>query len=418
MNTRMSDISDSALLHDNVTARDEEAFGELVRRHLPLVYSAAARRLGDDLPATEDVAQAVFVQLAQKARELSKHPVLAGWLYVTASRMAASHCRYLERRQRRETLTMNADDHASTHSDPIWPEIKPFLDDAMQELGDEYRDAVVLRYFDGHDFGSVGRALGVTSDAARMRVARGLERLRALLKRRGITSTVVTLEALLLRESVEAVPAGLAVSIGRAVRTLPTAGASVPALAGGTKALVFATAFLLIVGMGTVVLRGPRTPGSTSTEDQLRPTAGSGDAIRLLQGRPRIRPQGAQVDPKLVEALGYLRSALFATTLGTAERVSLLEQSAGMLVGLEGESIELFREALNAADPGVVSMAIEGIGRFGSLPREFGPELLALLENPERASDFGRSARTAAATHPGVQQPTERFVALLRGRGT
>jgi hypothetical protein len=35
---------------------------------------------------------------------------------------------------------------------------------------------------------AVGRTLGLTSDAARTRVARGLERLRSLPKRRGITS--------------------------------------------------------------------------------------------------------------------------------------------------------------------------------------------------------------------------------------
>jgi DNA-directed RNA polymerase specialized sigma24 family protein len=319
-------------------------------------------------------------------------------------------------RQRRETLIMNADDRPYTPSDPTWPELKPFLDDAMQELAEDDRHAVVLRYLDGHDFAAVGRTLGLTSDAARMRVGRGLERLRSLLKRRGITSTAVALEALLLRESVEAVPAGLARSIGRAVGALPAAGASVPALAGGTKALVVAMASLLIVGLGTVVLRGPRTPGATSTSERLRPAAGSGDAIRLLRGRPRFRPQGAPVDPKLAEALGYLRSALFNTALARAERGRLLEQSAGMLVGLEGEAIALFREALNAADPEVVSMAIEGIGRFGSLPREFGPELLALLENPAFKDEVGLIANRLLPAMLVADSPVQTLLSLLESR--
>ena len=416
MNTRMSEISDSALLKSYVTARDEEAFSELVQRHLPMVYSAATRRLGNDLAAAEDVAQTVFLQLAWKARELIKHPVLAGWLYVTASRVAAAHSRHLERRQRRENLTMNANDPTSTPSDPTWLELKPFLDDAMQELADQDRHALVLRYFDGHDFASVGSALGLTSDAARMRVARGVERLRFLLKRRGITSTVVALEALLLRHSVEAVPAGLAVSIARAVRTLAATGTSVTAIAGGTKAVAVAAVFLLIAGIGTAVLRGPQTPGSMRTSAGLRPVLGSGDTIRLLRGQSRIRPQGAPVDPNLVEALGYLRSALFNTPLGRAERARLLEQSSGMLVGLEGESIALFREALNSADPEVVWMAIEGIGRFGSLPREFGEELLALLENPAFKNEVGLIANRLLPAMLVADSPVQTLLSLMESR--
>jgi RNA polymerase sigma factor (sigma-70 family) len=421
MKMRISEMSDSALLRDYVEARDEEAFAELVRRHLSLVYSAAARRLGNDLPAAEDVAQGVFVQLAQKGRELTQHPVLAGWLYVTASRMAAAHIRHLERRQRRENLIVKADDDASTLSEPTWAELKPFVDDAMQELADDDRHAVVLRYFDGRDFASVGRELGLTADAARMRVTRGLERLRSLLKRRGITSSVLALEALLLRESVQAVPAGLAQSISKAVWSLPTAAASVPALSGATKALVVLALLVLLGGVGTATWRGAwsgRTsmPGLSSASDRSHRLMASGDAMRLLRGRPRLRPQGAPVDPKVAEALGYLRSALFNTSLGGAERTRLLEQSAGMLVGFEGEAIALFREALTATDPDVVAMAIEGIGRFGSLPREFGAELLALLENPAFKDSAGLIANRLLPAVLVMDSPVQVLLALLERR--
>ena len=392
MNTRTSELSDSGLLREYVAHGDEDAFAELVRRHLPMVYSAAARRLNLDPLAAEDVSQTVFVQLAKEGGRLSHHPVLAGWLYLTATRMAADHSRRQVRRQRRENLTMNLEDPEPAASNPAWPELKPVLDEAMRELPDDDRHAVILRYFEGRKFSAVGGELGLTADAARMRVARGLERLRTYLKERGIASSVVALEAILSQESVQAVPVGLAHSIARSIRGLPTAGLAAPVLAGGTKLLAVAVVLLFAASAGWVAFR-PRQPVNSSdlssSADRSRLAPASGDSVRLLLGRVRVRPAGARVDPKVVEALGYLRSALFDTQLDKLERARLLNQSAGMLVGAEGESISLFREALTAADADVVSMAIEGIGRFGALPREFGVELLSLLENPDFKDQAG-----------------------------
>ena len=63
----MPDVSDIGLLQDYNRHASEEAFGELVRRHVNLVYSTALRHAG--IPAhAEEIAQAVFIILARKAR--------------------------------------------------------------------------------------------------------------------------------------------------------------------------------------------------------------------------------------------------------------------------------------------------------------------------------------------------------------
>lgn len=70
---------DVQLLRQYVETAAESAFSELVNRHLPLVYHAAARQLGTDDHLAADVAQGVFLLLATKARGRVTHASLTGW---------------------------------------------------------------------------------------------------------------------------------------------------------------------------------------------------------------------------------------------------------------------------------------------------------------------------------------------------
>src|SRR5215472_16984784 len=81
-------MNDRELLQRYATGRCEAAFTELVKRYVDLVYSAALRQVGGDAHLAEDVAQAVFIDLARKAASLPQRAVLAGWFY-TGTRSAA-----------------------------------------------------------------------------------------------------------------------------------------------------------------------------------------------------------------------------------------------------------------------------------------------------------------------------------------
>ena len=59
--------SDTELLRRYAEEKSEGAFGELVERHLNLVYFAALRQVGDPHVA-EEVAQSVFNDLARRGR--------------------------------------------------------------------------------------------------------------------------------------------------------------------------------------------------------------------------------------------------------------------------------------------------------------------------------------------------------------
>ncbi len=95
-------------------------------------------------------------------------------------------------------------------ADALWQQVRPELDDVMHELNQEDRIAVVLRFFEGRSLREVGLTLGLTENAARMRVERSLEKLRGLLAQRGAKSTASTLAAVLAAGAVMTAPSTLA----------------------------------------------------------------------------------------------------------------------------------------------------------------------------------------------------------------
>src|SRR5204862_5555541 len=80
---------DRELLQRYHETDSEEAFAELVRRYLDLVYTAALRQVNGDAHIAQDVAQTVFSDLARKAITLARREILSGWLY-TATYFAAA----------------------------------------------------------------------------------------------------------------------------------------------------------------------------------------------------------------------------------------------------------------------------------------------------------------------------------------
>jgi RNA polymerase sigma factor (sigma-70 family) len=232
----------------------EEAFAELVRRHIGLAHSAARRQLPGEAAAA-DVTQAVFTELARQARRLARHPALAGWLYTTTRRLAARHVRGETRRRRREqeahAMQQLARDEAP---EPAWDRLGPVLDAAMHDLGETDRLAVLLRCFEQRPFAEVGVRLGLSENAARMRVDRALDRLRGHLARRGVTSTAAALALALGGHAVATVPASLATSV-TAGALAGTAGPILGILTfmASTKLKAVAAA-ALVIGAGTALV--------------------------------------------------------------------------------------------------------------------------------------------------------------------
>ena len=261
------------LVVEYVQRGSEDAFRDLVTRYLGLVYSAALRLVGGDAHLAKDVSQMVFMDLAREARALPDEVMLGGWLHRHTCFVAAKTMRGERRRHHREkqAVEMNAlEDQAGSE----FCGIAPLLDEAINELAEPDRRAILLRFFEQREFRSIGETLGSSEDAARVRVNRALEKLQSLLKRRGITSTATALSLVLSAHAVQSAPAGLALSIAAAA--LAGTGAAATAAVTVTKTLTMTTIQKTLIAAAVAAALGT---GFYQTQQRARLR----DQLRLLQ---------------------------------------------------------------------------------------------------------------------------------------
>ena len=265
-------VDDAQLLRRYVQEHSEEAFTALVQRHVNLVYFAALRRVDGDHHLADDVTQRVFGDLARKASSLTGRSTLAGWLY-TSTRYAAAQAVRSEQRRRRHEQEAHLMREIDSISDGNWEQLRPIIDEALDELNERDREVVLLRYFENRPLAEVGMKCRLSPNAARMRVDRALEKMRTLLARRGIASTSSALATAFIAQSALAAPAGLIAnvvsgSLGQAATTTLTLAL--------WKILTVAT----LAGIGAGVIYHEAKPNDVSTLTAVTPA----------EDRPAVTP--------------------------------------------------------------------------------------------------------------------------------
>lgn len=301
---------DAALLRHYVANRSEAAFAELVRRHIGLVHATALRRVGGDAHLADDVTQTVFITLARKAPALLGRTSLAGWLYLSTQMAAAGVVRGEQRRKARETTAHTMDlTNAPDRPTADLAQLRPLLDDALVTLKEDEREAIVLRFFQKQTFAEIGEALRVTEEAARKRVDRSLDKLHALLVRRGITSSVVALGVALTAAGVSVPPDSLVAQVTTAAVTQAAAeGAAVTVTGLATTLLSVAAAAAVALGALALLTQHHANESLAAEVAQL---GRQNEAISLLRaGNERMVRAITQADtrPKAVAVAPVART--------------------------------------------------------------------------------------------------------------
>jgi RNA polymerase sigma factor (sigma-70 family) len=174
-----------------VREASEPAFAALVNRYVNLVYGSALRQLRDRHLA-EDVTQAVFLVLANKARDISRETILSGWVFQVTRFACANAVKARARRRRHETAAAQAMAPSlvvtpTENETKIMDALKPLLDEAVSRLSSTDRQAVLLRFFQGQSVKDIAAEMGVSENAASQRLARALTRMRSMFAKKGVT---------------------------------------------------------------------------------------------------------------------------------------------------------------------------------------------------------------------------------------
>jgi len=428
-------MTDSELLRRFVDQRQQEAFAQLVRRHVDLVYAAALRHVRGDRHRADDITQEVFVDLARKAAVLSHHPSLAGWLYASAHFAAVNAIR---REQRREAREREADMlpalDGSSANETDWEQIRPLLDDALQELDECDRQPVLLRFFGQQTFAAIGEQLGFSENAAQKRVERALDRLNAALTRRGVTSTSAALGVVLAQTGISA-PATLAAS----VTAVALAGVASGSAVGSAGVLTFMSTAKLLAGMGAAMIVGTAAGiwyENGVAKAEAKQNAATVDArVRQLEARVQAeskRAEAAEADvAKLLAAIEQNRAAvamksapqptpqqagLNAIQAAIQERINEAQKkrAAGKMEEALADYLWAYDKALDSTNA-VFAQIISGL--IASFGQQYPPALDALrgrrdaVEERLRANSRDRTAAYAlAATNRDLKEDARTLI--------
>jgi RNA polymerase sigma factor (sigma-70 family) len=386
----MGDPIDDNLLIRWHEGRDGEAFGELVRRHADLVYGIATRQLASgDRHLIDDVIQAVFLVLLQKAGTARGASSLAAWLHQTTRYAVANARRVAARRARHERAA------AELRSEVAMPlpsapahELMPLLDDAIASLGTKDRTVIVERFLKGGTVAHVAVQMGTSPEAAQKRIERAADKLRHFFAGHGVKtmgSGAITTAAIMA--VIESTTASTSAVSPRAfgAHSIPHAGASVSvevtSIAKGTIAMMnwkrirpvglVTAAVLLLSVAGLQIARvaeaqtptvAPGVAGATKTPGEpgtagARQVPNAPPAPTQMATAPATLPSPSfDVDPaRNVFKPGTFEDELTATSYVTAGWQSADVPAGGRLEVLDNETCYARLSASAADAPVTVS---------------------------------------------------------------
>jgi RNA polymerase sigma-70 factor (ECF subfamily) len=162
-------------------------FASFMRNYQDMVFSTAARLLGDDAQA-EDISQNVFLKAYERFEELQNNPTTPGWLKTVATNMSLNHLtRYRKRLSflgdwRRE----DSDDESEEAllgpefavPDTLLAEIEDderheLVEAALRALPEHQRVPLVMFHFDDVAYADIAVQLNVSVPKVKSDIFRG-----------------------------------------------------------------------------------------------------------------------------------------------------------------------------------------------------------------------------------------------------
>lgn len=157
---------------------DERAFDVLYARHADPVC-AFLRRMVGQRELAEDLLQTTFLSMVRSRGRYQPGTSVRSWLFT----IAANGARDALRRSRVRAAVARQEGAGDAHADPVLPDpaAARALQEALDELPPDQREAVLLHKMHDLSFPEIAEILGISTSAAKVRAHRGYERLRSRL---------------------------------------------------------------------------------------------------------------------------------------------------------------------------------------------------------------------------------------------
>jgi len=174
---------DDVELAQRLFARDERALRQVIAAY-GAVVNGMARRVVADPTLAEEIAQDTFVALWRRPGAFDpERGSLQAFLLGVARNKAIDRVRKEESLKRtKESLQAEAETSSITTAPGSGIEERQEVRDALGQLTDVQREALVLAYFGGRTYREVAEELGVPEGTAKTRMRDGLIRLRELMQ--------------------------------------------------------------------------------------------------------------------------------------------------------------------------------------------------------------------------------------------
>ena len=178
--------SDAALMVA-VGRFDQDALGEIYRRHAGSVLNLAARVAGSTA-AAEEVVQDVFTTIWKSPGTFDPEKgSLRSLLMSIAHRRSVDLVRSEVSRRRRETGSDRPPESQSLEGEVWQVMVTEHVQEAMATLSQGERRCIELAYFGGHSYREVAQLLDQPEGTVKTRIRSGLKRLRAEMVNAGVT---------------------------------------------------------------------------------------------------------------------------------------------------------------------------------------------------------------------------------------
>ena len=369
-------------------------FREMYRAHFAFVWTNLLR-LGVRRGAIDDAVQDVFVVVHRRLPTFEARAATRTWLFAIVRRVAAQH-RRTHRRADRRLRAVAAQPVAPVEDPTHRRELAWLLIEALAELEEKQRAAIVLHALDGLPGPEVAAILGVKTDTAYSRIKAGRRELRRALSRRGITASADLLQDARTMTSPRRVDRQR-VAVGLAVKLGAASSASVGGLLGKAvaAAAVIATGGTLAVSRPAAAVPNDHAPARTRVEARGSdaPTLHTNVAVSEGDGPPtnaavRVERAAQASDPIPRHVRRPKRRKPPADPTPAAPSIDPVLQE-----------IQLVQEVRAALRRGKPARALELLDTLDARPtRELAPErmayrAIALCRNGDRQAGIDTAAR-------------------------